>query len=412
VVSLCAGSDWPQWRGPRQNGASDETSLPASLDGQSLLWKAPLPGPAASTPVIADGRVYLSSTKRDSAQMLAMCFDASSGKEQWSKTIAGKGQTARRNNFGSCSPVAYKGGAVFLFGDGTLARLDAEGKMVWSRNLVDDYGPLAIKFGFSSSPLLYDGKLYIPVLRQPKTDTGEALASYLLCADAGDGKTIFKYDRSTDAVGEAHDAYTTALAAAVKGQTQIIVYGGDYLTAHHPDTGEELWRYCYAPEHINLARLVSSPTLDGTTLVCVSPRGKKTFAVDIEKLTDRQSPMMWSYEDNGPDVPSPVLYRGCVYIIDERGKILKCLNASDGTQLWTGSLDKSDVYYASITAADGKLYAVNRKGAVTVVAADPNEFRVLSSSLFEEAPVDSTIAVADGKVYLRTAESLYCFGKK
>jgi outer membrane protein assembly factor BamB len=411
-ISLCMAADWPQWRGPSLNGVSDETALPDALNTESLLWKAPLPGPSAATPVIADGCIYLTAGRKNDPNVTALCLSAIDGTQKWGVTLFTKGPNPGQNDVVSCSPVAYDGGAVFLFGEGTLLRLDAQGRRRWKLNLVEQYGPLTHKFGFSSSPLLYDQKLYIPVLRQLPEGRSEPLMSYLLCVDAESGRVLFRHDRPTDAVEEGRDAYTTPLTANVSGQTQIIVYGGDYLTAHAPDDGRELWRYGYGPEHNSIARLISSPAISGNIVVCVAPRGAKTFAVDIEKITDGAPALLWTQTIKGPDVPSPVCYRGCAYIIDEYRKSLTCLSLSDGALCWTGQLDKSDLYYASITAADGKLYMVNRKGAVTVAAADPREFRILSTSFFKESPVDSTLAIAGGKVYLRTAENLYCFGKK
>jgi outer membrane protein assembly factor BamB len=98
--------------------------------------------------------------------------------------------------------------------------------------------------------------------------------------------------------------------------------------------------------------------------------------------------------------------------IAERKKTLTCLDAKTGREQWAGQLDKGDIYHASITAADGKLYIVNRKATVSVVAADPAEFRVISTHAFDEKPADSSIAIANGKLYLRTAENLHCFSKK
>jgi outer membrane protein assembly factor BamB len=412
LISLSMAADWPQWRGPSFNGGSDETALPDALNTETLLWKTPLPAPSAATPVIADGCVYLTAGPKNASNVPALCLSSGDVTQKWSYILSTKGPNPGQNDVVSCSPVAYDGGAVFLFGEGTLLRLDAQGKVRWKLNLVDEYGPLTHKFGFSSSPLLYDKKLYIPVLRQLPEGRSEPLMSYLLCVDAENGRVLFRHDRPPDAVEEGPDAYTTPLTANVSGQTQIIVYGGDYLTAHAPDNGRELWRYGYGPEHNPIARLISSPAISGSTVVCVVPRGAKTFAVDIEKITDGRPTLLWTQTIKGPDVPSPVCYRECAYIIDEYQKTLTCLNLSDGALCWTGQLDKSDLYYASITAADGKLYLVNRKGAVTVVAADPKEFRILSVASFRESPVDSTLAVAGGKLYLRTAENLYCFGKK
>jgi outer membrane protein assembly factor BamB len=299
---------------------------------------------------------------------------------------------------------------VFLFAEGTLVKFDSAGEPLWKRNIVGEYGPLTLDFGFSSSPLLHAGKLYIPVLRRTRERRSEPTAveleSYLLCVDAASGQTLFKCARPTDAVEESTNAYTTPIAAIFNGRPQIILYGGDYLTGHEPDTGRELWRYLYARPRGRLDRLIPTPAADGERIYCAYPRGTGTFAVKPAPEPNQ----VWAHDEPGPDVSSPALYEGHLYLINEKQKTLTCLAAESGQVQWVGQLDKSAMYYASITAADEKLYMVNREGVVTVAAADPKAFGILSTGDIGERPADSTMAVAEGRVFLRTAENLYCFG--
>ena len=413
-MSIAFGSDWPQWRGPNFNGTSNETNLPASLDTNTLLWKRPLPGVSAATPVIADGRIYLPSGEKDSKNLLALCLDASTGQNLWQRTITQANQTfPSGNTMASCSPCADETGVIFLFAEGTLVKLSPAGETLWNRNIVDEYGPLSVKFGYGASPLLYDGKLYIAVLRREKTyrssTSTAAMDSYLLCVDPNNGKTLFKQNRNTDADNESTNAYTSPIPATFNGQPQIIVHGGDYLTAHDPIDGHPLWRYLYASPRGGMGRVIPTPVADENRVYCCYPQGFKTFAVKPAEK-DQKPSQVWLYDQQGPDASCPVLYKEYLYQINEKKKTLTCLDAKNGRAQWTGQLNKGDVYYASTAAADDKLYLVNRKGEVTVVAADPMKFRILSRSDFGESPVDSSVIIANGKVYLRTAENLYCFG--
>ena len=411
-MSIAFGSDWPQWRGPHFNGTSDETNLPASLDSDTLLWKTPLPGVSAATPVIVGGRIYLPSTENGSKRLLAMCLDASTGKNLWQHATTEANQTfPLGNTMASCSPCADETGAIFLFAEGTLVKLSPEGQTLWDRNIVDEYGPLSLKFGYGASPLHYDGKLYLTVLRRGETyrrSTSTAtLDSYLLCVDPTNGKTLYKHTRPTDAENESTNAYNTPIPATFNGQPQIIVCGGDYLTAHNPADGSELWRYLYADPRGRMGRLIPTPVVDGNRIYCTYPVGLKTFAVELGK--DKDPSQVWVYDQKGPDASSPTLYNGYLYQINEAKKTLTCLDAKTGQAQWIGQLSKGDLYYASITAADDKLYLVNRDGEITVAAADPMKFRILSTWNVGESPVDSSIIIVNGKVYLRTAENLYCF---
>lgn len=411
ATSLAFAGDWAQWRGPHFNGTSDETGLVDSLTPETLLWKQPLPGISAATPVIASGKVYLVSTHQDSDDLLALCLNAISGKPIWQKTLAQSGRKLGQGNTqASCSPCADASGAVFLFGEGTLVKLSPAGKALWRRNLIDDYGALSVKFGYSSSPLLADGRLYVSVLRYPKDNGVDGLDSYLLCVDAENGQTIFKQNRDTDAKDESTNAYTTPVLTTVGDQQQIVIYGGDYLTGHDPASGNELWRHLYTEPRMPMDRLIPTPAVADGRLFCSYPRGGKTFAVDLNKAASDASPTLWTHDTPGTDISCPLLYDGSLYIINEKKKTLSCLDPETGQARWTGQLDKSGMYYSSPTGADGKLYLVNRAGVVTVVAADAKAFRILSTHDFDGKPTDSTLAIADGRLYLRTATTLYCFG--
>ena len=415
AASVTFGADWPQWRGPHLTGCSDEINLPASLEANMLLWKTPLPGNSAATPAIVSDSLYLASTEDGSDRLLALCVDASTGRIRWQKSPAVANQAFLRDNtMASCSPCADGSGAYFLFGEGTLVKLDPAGAVLWERNLVSDYGPLAIKFGYSTSPLLLDDKLYLPVLRYPKEKDVTGLDSYLLCVDAATGKTVFRQTRPSDAEDEFSNAYTSAVPATIDGRLQIIVYGGNAITGHDPLSGAELWRCSYidTPNPAQWGRTIGTPIAADGMLYGAYPEGCKAFACDLKQLAAGQCGRVWTYDERVSDVPGPAMANGYLYYIAERPKTLHCIDAKTGAVQWTGQLDKSDTYYASVTAGDGKLYVVNRKGVVTIVAADPTAFRILSTRDLGESPTESTIAIANGKLYIRTAENLYCFGNK
>ncbi len=416
ILSTSYAAEWPQWRGPRFNGTSDQTGLPDSLDPNTVVWKTALPGPGEATPVICNSRVYLSGYEKTSKTLFAMCVDADNGKVLWKNTASTFDKLPGRNVIASPSPVADGTGAVFTYSTGQMFKYDQEGNKLWQRNIADDYGPLKLDWSYSSSPLLYQNRLYVSVLRQsapPKgSDYTGSMTSYLLILDPADGKTLFKVDRFTDAVGDYTDAYNTPIPVKINGQWQIVLLGGNYLTGHDPVTGAEQWRYLYIKALQKWGNVASTPIADGDRIYCVYLTGTGAFACDLDKLAANEPPRVWTYDKKVAYVASPVQVNDSLYYLETKKKVLICLDAKTGSERWIGQLDKADLFYASITAADGKLYTVNREGTVTVVAADPNKFRILNTYSFDEEPVDSTITIANGKVYLRTAQNLYCFAKK
>src|SRR5436189_6170870 len=103
--SVMAG-DWPNWRGPHFDGSSDETGLPAKVSStEGILWKAPMPGPAASTPVVSGGCVFVSTTDEAAKKLLGICFDRKTGKPLWQKELGGGYALDEKSNLANPSPV-------------------------------------------------------------------------------------------------------------------------------------------------------------------------------------------------------------------------------------------------------------------------------------------------------------------
>jgi outer membrane protein assembly factor BamB len=419
AISSSFAADWAQFRGPNLNGISDETGLPDRLDPNTLLWQTPLPGPGESTPAIFNDRVYLTGCEKETKRLFVMCVNAADGKPRWKKNVSRYVKPQRGTAVASPSPAADASGAVFLFSNGYLVKFDPDGKKLWAHDLAELYGPMAHLWNYSNSPVLHQGRLFVVVMRMtglPKgSDYTGSMASYLLGIDPADGTVLFKVQRPTDALHESNDSYTTPIIAVVNGQQHMLLYGADYITGHDLRSGKELWRHHFSKEKRRMDRIIATPVADSESVYCTYPRGDSVFACRLSKLAKgepNESPLQWTYDKPASDVPSPVLVGGSLYFIAGKKKTLTCLDAKTGRERWVGQLDKGDIYHASITAADGKLYMVNREGTVTVVAADPDAFRVISSYPFDEKPTVSSISIANGKLYLRTAENLYCFTQK
>ncbi len=138
LLPACPSSagDWPHWRGPYLNGSSDEKNLPVTWSKtENIAWTASLPGHSSATPVIVKGKVFVSSTDRDSSDLLALCLDARTGRELWRKKLGASSRKVPRNNPATPSPVTDGKNVYFMYGSGDLASLDYEGNVLWSRNL-------------------------------------------------------------------------------------------------------------------------------------------------------------------------------------------------------------------------------------------------------------------------------------
>ena len=322
-----------------------------------------------------------------------------------------------QNNLASCSPVTDGKSVFFLFGTGDLAGYDLNGKELWLRHLEEEYGNISVKFGYSSSPLLYEGKLFVISMRRPQAyrdPNGDGLDSFLLAIDPKTGKNIYKHVRPTDAIDEALDSYSSPLPFELDGSKQVVILAADYVTGHEAATGKEMWRYEYAPEKNRLWRNISSVVCGDGVVYGVRSRGSGLFALKPTNTgTLDESHVLWTYDGPTPDSSTPLIYRGYIYVVDDvKKKVLSCLDIKTGMQKWQKRLPGKNAYYASFTASDGVIYGMDESGDVIILEANGAEYRMLANVDLDAKPSRSSISITDGRIYIRTAKKLYCIGKK
>jgi outer membrane protein assembly factor BamB len=421
-VEVQAGH-WPHWRGPFLNGSANEKNLPGKLSlDKNVKWVSSLPGHSSATPVVCKGRVFVSSTDKESKDLLGLCFDAKTGKELWRKKLGTATRTIRRNNMATPSPVTDGDNVYFMYGTGELTGLSYDGDIIWTRNIEADYGSISTNWGYSSSPLIYDDKLYILVQRgasmfqlvDEKDEGSKSAEPCLLAIDPKTGKNIWKQPRKTDAIAEALDAYSSPIAFQNAGQAEIITIGADYVISNDADTGRELWRYEYSERKIRNWRVVPSPVAAEGLIYGVQPRGgNDLFVIKLDNGSGRLSKnyVTWTFSGPTPDVSTPLYYKGSLYVLDgQRSKTVTCLDAKTSHKRWHGDIGGSGPWRASLTAADDKIYCINESSEVIVIAADPVKFQILSRIDLEDPPVQASIAIAEGHLFIRTAGKLFCMG--
>lgn len=423
VTSLAASAaDWPQWRGPDWNGSSPEKGLPATFSKtENVRWTAPMPGPSAATPIIHGERVFISSTDLKQQKLLAMCLDAKTGKELWRQETGEGINRDDRSNFASPSPLTDGRHVWFFYGNGELVAFDLEGRKVWSRNIQKDYGAFAFQWTFSSTPMLYGGKLYVQVLQRNVPVGGRGRTdgpndSYLLALDPTTGRELWRHVRPADAREESLEAFSTPVPLSHAGRDEILVVGGDCITGHSPADGKELWRWgTWNPTRITHWRLVPSPVAGGGSILACGPKGAPIFAVKAgQKGTLDDKGLAWTSTDReiSSDVATPLFYEGRFYILNGGRKTLSRVEPATGKVEWTGTLESRAVFEASPLGADGKIYLVNHTGDVYVVQAGP-EFKLLHTTSMggaDDRAMRASFAAGHGSVFLRTAGTLYCLG--
>ena len=400
VVSFAG--DWPNWRGPQHDGSGAETGIPEKFGPrENVLWKADLPGVAASTPVVWGDSVFVTSTNEKEQKLLGICLDRKTGAVRWQKEI-GKGfRQDDRSTYAGPSPVTDGERVVFFFGTGDLAAFDFSGKELWTRQIQTEYGTFAFMWTFSSSPLLHGGKLYLQVLQRD---------------------TAYKNGRGKDggANAESREAFSTPMPYTSPGRAELLIAGGDVLTGHDPATGKEFWRTpTWNSQKIGHWRLVVSPVAgDGVLLAC-APKREPVYAWKAGGnglLTEADQAWVSGDSVNSRDVSSdvatPLFYRNRFYVMHSDRKAMTCVEPKTGKLLWEYRVEGGAKIECSPTAADGRIYFQDQRGTVTVLAAGDQPKLLHQTEFGDQGQKDirSTIAIAEGCLFIRTNAALFCVG--
>ncbi len=438
IVFIAAGimqaqENWPHWRGPHHNGISDAASLPMKWSlTENIIWKTSLPSWSAATPIIWGDRIFIISPsksepkpepqqpteeqvqegrrRRRSARdpggpkLFLICISKKDGKILWERELDDKNQIHRKQNDATPSPVTDGKHVWVVTGTGKVAAFDLDGKQFWKRDLQKDYGPFGHNWGYGSSPLLHEGSLILEVLHGMKTDD----PSYIVSLDAATGKVQWHQERPTDAQRESPDAYTTPVVLKHRGNTQIVISGGDYVTGHDFKTGKEIWRAAgLNPLKRPNYRVVPTPIIiDG--LIYAPSRKKPLIALKVGGTGDiTESHLVWKYEGSAaPDVPSPVSDGKYFYMVDDIGRVT-CLDPKTGALVWGPEKTTEGIVSASPILVGGKLYIINEKAVTSIVSIDSG-FQLLQTNELDDTYTLASPVVSGSQLFIRTSTHLYC----
>lgn len=401
--------DWLQWRNENYTSVSDETHLPNKMDPDSnLLWRVELPGTAGSSPIVVGDKIFCTSI--DGNQLKLLCVV--DGKIAWSKKLNGANQNSRDGaNSASPSPSSDGKHIWAMMGNGALACFTIDGDEVWQKDLQKEYGKFDIQFGMSSTPLLFEGKLYLQLMhgnmRSNDTSKGQ-----VICLDAQTGQQVWMQLRETDGVRENKHSYASPTLFFGKPKL-MITHGADYVMGHSLSDGQEVWR-CgglnpKGPGYNNFLRFVSSPVCTDKLVIAPTAKRGPVIAVHADSsgdITSNTDALHWKLDKGTPDVATPVVYQDVVYLAGEKGD-LTCLDLKTGNVVFRERMF-ADKHRSTPVAGDGKIYVADRRGNLFVLKAG-SEPTVLSKTALQEQ-VTASPAISNGKIYVRSFDALYCFG--
>ncbi|MES2568787.1 MAG: PQQ-binding-like beta-propeller repeat protein [Verrucomicrobiota bacterium] len=379
---LHAEDAWTQFRGPTAQGLSEAKGLPRRWsETENIRWKTPLPGEGWSSPVVANGQIWMTTALEEGKSLRALCVDFATAKH-------------RRNSYASPTPI-LDGDRLYLhFGASGTACLSAkDGTKLWeNRGLKVDF-----QNGAGGSPALFQDKLLL---------TCDGIdCQYEVALDTRTGKVAWKSDRSAVSKlmkrpADMRKAYGTPFIASIDGHPQSLTTGAERLYAYDPATGRELWYVDY-PGFSN----VPIPVTDGKVIVVATGFMKpEVWGIKAGGASGdaTSSHLLWKQVAGGPAQSSPVLVNNRVYMVNDSG-ILSCLDATTGAIVWKERVGSD--FAASLTYADGVIYLFDCMGKSLVI--EPGDhYQVLSTNQLADGCMASP-AIIGKSLIVRTKTSLY-----
>jgi outer membrane protein assembly factor BamB len=397
VPSQNPAQNWTEFRGPTGQGLAGEGVLPTEWSSsKNVAWKQAIPGKGWSSPIVFEGRVYLTSSVplpggsgKDQA-LQAICLDVETGKTLWEKEVFRQpGNNAPRihgkNSHASSTPLVHDRRLYVHFGTMGTACLDLTGKILWENNSLK-YDPV---HGNGGSPVIVDDALIF------HCDGGDQ--RFVVTLDKSTGKVLWKTERTGDVLKKF--SFSTPLIITVNGQKQIVSPASNAVYAYDPRTGKEIWRvrydgYSVVPRPVYGHGLVFISTgFDSPSLLAIRPDGQGD-------ITDTH--IAWSTRKAVSLTPSFLLVGDELYVISDSGAA-SCLDAKTGLVHWQQRL--SGNFSASPLYGEGKIYLQNEQGMGFVLKAG-KQYDLLAKNNLEERTLAS-YAASDGALFIRTEKHLY-----
>jgi outer membrane protein assembly factor BamB len=409
LVSLVstARADWPQFRGPRGDGSSDERGLPVKWGpDENLVWKAKLPGRGSSGPVVLGDRVFVTcysgypdaggrTGDLTALRRHLVCLDRKTGQVLWQRDQAAPQPEARFNQqvnqhgYATPTPVTDGEHVYVFFGKGGVFCYGLDGKEVWHA----DVGEYTNAFGSAASPTLYKDLVLVNATVE---------SARMLALDKKTGRVVWKKRMNGD-------SWATPALAQVGDRTELIFHGQGLMTGFDPDSGEELWTCDLAnggqPSATPVVRkdvvYVMGAGLSGREVVAIRAGGRG----DVSKTH-----VLWRNDKVGANFTSPVLFGERLYFLSNGFAV--CLNVNKGEEVYRERIEPATNEYSSPVAADGKVYLFSRSGVGFVLAAGDKFERLGRNDLGDATGFTTSPAVSHGRLFVRTGTTLYCLGVK
>ncbi len=395
--------NWTHFRGSGLNGHALVKNAPLNWgESSNIDWKVPVKGLGWSSPVVYEDQIWLTSAARDGKEFYTFCFDFETGKLLDEKTIFTSEDPQRihsTNSYATPTPCIEKGYVYVHFGSfGTACINTRTYEVVWKR---DDL-PCEHMQGPASSPVIYKDMLILHLegTKDP----------YVVSLNKRTGELIWKSVRPPEIYDPIQPvyrkSYQTPIIIEVNGRDLMISNSAFMCFAHDVYTGEVVWTVEYGydstvsmPLYHNGIVYVNS----GWIFLENKPSFTRQYAIDPSGEGDvTDTHVKWIYEDEVPQIPTPVIVDNRMYMVHDRGMVT-CLDIQTGKPVWkeklSGNFNSSPVY------AGGNIYFINVKGECTIIKPG-DKFQIVAENNIGETVKTLPVFVRD-RMILRTEKNLF-----
>ncbi len=426
-----AGGNWPSFRGNYAAGVADGQNLPEQWDGEkgtNVKWKTRIPGLSHSSPVVWGNHIFVTtaisskgnasfrrglygdgdaSDDRSSHQWKIYSIDKKSGKILWEQ-IAYEGVPLEKRHikatYANSTPATDGRYVIAFFGSQGIYAYDFKGRLIWKNELgrinAGAYDLPEYEWGTASSPIIYKDLVILQCDQQQ--------GSFLLALNIKTGKTVWKTPR------EELPSWGTPTIYPGKNRVELITNASNFIRGYDPDTGKELWR-------LGGSSKITAPTpvfKDDLIVVASGRRPEAPIFViragatgDITLGAGETSNkyVMWARQRSGSYMPTPLIYQGYVYVLQNQG-IISCYDLTTGEQKYMERIPhQGSGFSASPVASDGKIYLASEDGDIFAVKAGAT-FGLLGNNHIGQ-PLMATPAISEGVMFVRAQNDLFAIGR-
>jgi len=378
--------NYATFRGIGGNGVVYKKNVPTKWNGtskQNILWKIKTPLQGYNSPIIWGDKLFVSGA--DETKREVYCFDRNTGKLLWThqvKNVAGSPSSAPKvtADTGHAAPtLATDGRRVYaIFSNGDVVAVDMEGNRVWARNL----GVMGNHYGHSSSLMLFQDKL---IVQYDQKSEAKVMALNILT-----GKTVWSTPRKVKI------SWASPIVVSTGKQTEVILVADPYVASYNPYTGKENWKIDCIFGEVG----PSAAYADG--VVFATNEYANLSAIKLGETPE----ILWQSDEYMSDVPSPIATKDYLFLITSYGAVA-CYGSKDGKKLWEHEF--STGFYGSPVLVNNSIYLIDMKGNTHIFIASDKFNLIATNPLGENSTC--TPAFADGRIYIRGKENLYCIGK-